>query len=94
MSEHCGLRLCDNLDRRCGACEFYIKDNPAAVKARKEREAKKRLEKAAPALLEACKWIEDVLAGNYGGGPWCALREIPGAKEWADGLHAAIKAAT
>ncbi len=54
---------------------------------------KHRLYKAAPALLEACKWINDIVStANDGGAVWCAIRERPDAEKWAKELRAAIAA--
>ena len=57
----------------------------------KHYEAQSKKEAAAPQLLEACKWIGDiVLTANDGGAAWCAVRERPGAEEWLDNLRVAL----
>ena len=45
-------------------------------------------------LLDACKWIHALIStASDGGNAWCAVRDQPGAKEWANNLDAAIKKA-
>ena len=42
-------------------------------------------------LLTACKWIGNIInTASDGGDAWCALRNQPGAQQWAKGLKAAI----
>lgn len=45
-------------------------------------------------LVAACEWIgKFILTASDGGNAWCAVRGQPGAKEWAEGLKAAIEGA-
>ena len=53
------------------------------------------LHAAAPKMLEALQWINDfVSTAKDGGAAWVAVRDQPGAKEWATNMSAAITAAT
>ena len=47
---------------------------------------------AAPDLLEACKWLENVM-DHDAGHAWCAVREQEGANEWIKSFKAAIASA-
>ena len=50
--------------------------------------------KSQPDLLAACEWINAFIAtASDGGDAWCAVRNQPGAKEWATNLATAIKKA-
>lgn len=54
-----------------------------------------RLHAGAPKMLEALQWINDFAStAKDGGAAWVAVRDQPGAKEWATNMRAAIKAAT
>ncbi len=45
-------------------------------------------------LLEACEWIHAFIStAKDGGNAWCAVRNQPGAKDWANNLDAAVKKA-
>ncbi len=42
-------------------------------------------------LLAACEWINAFIStASDGGDAWCAIRNQPGAKEWAKNLEAVI----
>lgn len=50
---------------------------------------------AAPELLKAAKWINAFIStAKDGGDAWIAVRDQPGAKEWSQGMQAAIAKAT
>lgn len=63
--------------------------------AEKEMTANAKLIAAAPELLAAVEWINKFISTACDGGDaWCAVREQPGASEWAEDMQAAIAKAT
>jgi hypothetical protein len=56
-----------------------------------EHDALEAKAKSQPDLLEACKWINKFMSTACDGGDaWCAVRNQPGASDWAESMAKAV----